>query len=410
MKKITLIFLGIFVALCLGLDCWFGVLVFSGKTKIDSDTFIVGNETVSRVEDGAEVTEERQFIEANLFDDVFELKFNCLLDENKEFFYSYGLQFVSDGEELDFGKTFSTVVRTETLNSSLGFNWGFKQHKYFNRLLANPEYKNIQVYNYMQDGISEKNFTATNTIDSDFFFKVDIDGTVYGMKFKNDDVKIGDQNSVFFAGTSNFNNTVNMGVYQKDETYYEYRTADIYLLSELIFNSIKNSELSPGTTSASYFNFPDIFNYYKFDGKNYSNDPESESDILTSQVSSFYAIKFSIHEGKMENSNESLFKMRAGSWNYSNGVSGSDYFSGENLIRLTEKDFDWIETGVPGEYLLSLPDSLKKSISGVKLYIFIDLDFLKSCNITVKGFVENTFSGFEVVKIDYSGTPTMEVL
>ena len=95
-----------------GLIGWYAYIYFFGVEKIISQTFKVGDQVVMK-EDGT--TDTKTFIELNLYDNVFEIKFNYMLDETKTAFYSQGLQYVLKDGKSDFNLDGSyTKILTDT--------------------------------------------------------------------------------------------------------------------------------------------------------------------------------------------------------------------------------------------------------------------------------------------------------
>lgn len=410
-KKIMLVLVSLVCTICLGLDIWYGVILATGKEKIISQTFILGEQTVSRIdENGNSISENEPFCEVNIFDDVYEIKLNYLLDENKEYFYSQGLQFIAnDGSDtIDFdSKTFSKVVKNERTNSKLNFKLStfFVRNSEFNRLLTDVNYENLTIKNYGHDTISDTNYTSISPITSkDYFFKLDIDGKTYGMKFKNEDIKF-DEKSHLFVGTTSDMPTM-AGVYTEYAIYKEYRTADVYFFAEEIYKSIIESDVKLGETLGSYTELPNIFNFYEYKDGQYS---ETTIDLdkatkLTEDIKTYCGIKINRHEGKMTNASQSLFNMKDGNANFAlEGSIPTNYFTGTTLLSVTVNDFDWVSTENANEYKFKLSNDFKKIYGSdnskkLKLYVNIDLDILNDYGITFAGFEENAFENFSIYK------------
>lgn len=408
LKKIGIALLSVICLICGGLDIWYGVILFTGEDKIISQSFIVSDQTVSRVEQGENVTESRQFCEVNIFDDVYEIKFNFLLDENKEYFYSQGFQFIANENGIiDFeNKTFETNVKEVEISSSSRFNFteGYVKEVTLNRLLKDVSYTNLKVQKYAKDGVTGTSYTTCNPITEEFSFKIEIGDKIYEMKFKNDDITF-DQNSNLYLGTLK-ETPSSLLVYNKIQTINEYRTADVYFFAEEIYKAIVNSEIKPGQTGSFYIQFPDIFEYYEYDGKQYSEVSVDFNNAtkITEDISSYFGIKYTYNEGEMKNASQSLFGMKDGNSNFIlDGSIATDYFTGTTLINVTANDFEWIATENNGEYLFTLSEDFKKVYADdnskkLMLYVVIDLDYLSDCGIRFAGFAENAFDGFNVYK------------
>lgn len=411
LKNIGITLLSILCVICIGLDIWYGVILTTGKDKVISQTFILGNQTVSRIDPdtGNNITESKEFCEVNIFEDVYEIKFNFLLDEKMEYFYSQGFQFLAnENGKIDFeNKTFNTIVKSEKIDSSNRFNFNDDTLKFvkkvtYNRLLKDVNYQNLTIKKYAQDGVTKTSYLAINPITENFLFKIEIGGKVYGMKLKNEDITF-DQNSNLFLGTERDTPYDNF-IYKRAEHYNDYRTADIYFLAEQIYNAIVCSDKKLGEAGSIYFQFPNIFNYYEFNGKQYSEisvDLDNAKKI-TEDISSYYGIKFHLHEGKMRSASQSLFKMKDGNSNFAlDGATQTDYFTGATLLNVTANDFDWIATENSGEYLFKLSDDFRKLYEKeerLQFYIQIDLDYLEECGVKFVGFSENSLKNFNIYK------------
>ena len=101
-KKIGIILGSLILTICLGLDIWFAVLYKTAPDKVVSWTFKVGNQEITDAKTG--IKTNKHFCEINVFDNVYEIKFNYLQDEEKNAFYSQGFQFIatSESNKIDF--------------------------------------------------------------------------------------------------------------------------------------------------------------------------------------------------------------------------------------------------------------------------------------------------------------------
>ena len=414
MKKALIIALSIVTVICLGLDVWYYFILKNGKDKIISDTFIVGEQTVTRLDEvtGEEITESKYFCEVNIYDDVYEIKFNNLLDENKTHFYSQGIQFIASGNKLDFTAEYNKIVKTEKIESkkdnNFFDNYSTGRYNYYNRLLSNIKYTNLSYQTYAEDPFGNS-YDSTNPVTDNYFFKIDLDGKIYGMTFNTDYAEF-NQNSNLYLGTTkqdymDFGTIFGNG--RVNDTIYEFREADIFFFAEEIYNSVISSSLKEGAKEkVVYMEFPDIFNYYEFENGQYKED-KVKTDLaskITAKIKNYYGIKITFNEGKMKSASQSLFKMVNGNANYSNGeLTPSDYFTGKTLIKVTENDFEWIATENSGEYLFKLSDNFKSiysnyNNSSLLLYVEIDEAYLNSCNIKFAGFTAETFKEFNLYK------------
>ena len=97
-KKILIISLTILLLICAFINIWYLYIRMFGVQKVVSSTFEVGLQSLKNEEN----PDTKYFIEINYLsnqaqngDEVFEIKFNYMLDENQSAFYSQGLQFVA---------------------------------------------------------------------------------------------------------------------------------------------------------------------------------------------------------------------------------------------------------------------------------------------------------------------------
>lgn len=410
MKKALIIALSIVTVICLGLDVWYYFILKNGEDKIISDTFIIGEQTVSKLDEktGDEITDSKYFCEVNIYDDVYEIKFNYLLDENKTYFTSQGMQFIANNGKLNFTATYSKIVKTETINSSRENYFLYnKTYNYYNRLLTDINYTNLNYMTYAED-INGNSYNSTNPVTDNYFFKIELDGKIYGMKFNTDFAEFSKESNLYL-GTKNSSYWKNslLGNGTVYDTYYEFRDANVYYFAEEIYNSVINSSLKEGAKDkVVYMEFPDIFDYYEYSNGQYKEDKieTDKASKITANVKNFYGIKINYNEGKIKSSSQSLFKMINGNANYTNGeVSPSDYFTGKTIIKVTENDFDWIATKNSGEYIFKLSDNFKAiynsyNSSSLLFYVEIDESYLNTCNIKFAGFENNTFNEFNIYK------------
>lgn len=406
LKNIGIILGSLILTICLGLDIWFAILYKTAPDKVVSWTFKVGNQEVVDAKTG--VTTDKHFCEINVFDDVYEIKFNYLQDEEKNSFYSQGFQFIATGEEnkVDFdNKKFSNVLKTNLVGSS---GW-FGVNKTYDRILSGVNFENMKVLNYASDG--NKDFESSNKISGEYKFKIEIGEDIYILQFKNDDIDCSLNNSNFLQTT-----TKTMIV---KNTYNEYRASDVYMFAELLYRSIENSTILNGETTEIIFEFGDLFKYFKYDenSKQYTEISANSDSKVIADIKSYYSILVTKNEGNITSSEQSLFKMVDGNSNFKteNAVE-TDYFTGTTLLKVDEMDFDWIETDNSGEYKFKLSEDFKKiygesNSKKLQLYICIDSDKLNSeYGVKFVGFEEDAFDNFNIYKIvEKSNGKTQEV-
>ena len=396
MKKVLYLVLSIILFVSFGLIGWYGYIYFFSPDKVISQTYKVGDQTILK-EDGS--TETKTFMEINLYDNVFEIKFNYMLDETKTAFYSQGLQYVLKDGKTDFNLDGSyTKVLTSKKDKGDAEHYTlltWDRTDIFYQVWGEKKFSNIDKFNYMSGDDYLTPLISTNPIDDDTFFKIQLGDELYGMKFRGSDIDYEDE---FYLGQSRY--IAGKIIYNQD---YYYKSCDIDYFATLLFNSVSQSVQS-GTSRVLTFEFGDLFNYYAYDESSgqYSNDKISsdKASKITADIKSYYSIKVNRFDGNMISSTQSLFNCYKGTSNFNVDLSLDDYFIGRNLVLVDVDKFDFIETGVSGSYYLSLSDEFKSFYDGfshlVQLDIVIDLDYLDSLGIDFLGVIEDSLDGFKI--------------
>ncbi len=417
MKKVLLIILSILLFVSFGLIGWYAYIYFYAPEKIVSQTFKVGDQTILK-EDGS--TDTKTFIELNLYDNVFEIKFNYMLDEAKTAFYSQGLQYVLKDGKTDFNLNGSyTKILTDTKLDSNGydnpyFSYGSAEHYLFtvwertdtlNKILGDKSFDNAEVYNYMSGDDYETPLISTNPIDRDTFFKIQLGDDLYGMEFRGTDIEL-NRDSEFYLGEYNYQYDTEFYVVAGKLLYlqeYYYKASDVDYLATLLFNSVCSS-VKAGTSQILTFEFGDLFNYYEYDESSgqYSDAKVStdKASKISADIKSYYSIKVNRYDGDMISSSQSLFNCYKGSSNYNVDLSLDDYFIGRSLVSVDVDKFDFIESETSGAYYLSLSEDFKDFYKNyahlVQLDILIDLDYLESMGIEFLGVIKSSLDGFKI--------------
>lgn len=416
MNKFLVIFLSLLYCTCLAPIIYYSYLYFTAPDKVVNQTYEVGAQTVTTI-DGSKDT--RYFCELNLFDDCFEIKFNYMLDESKNSFYSQGIQIVPKTEKFDFnGKYdiredsykyhgYSEFCRDSyTQKEWFAFAHANGIHTIYDLVVTGKEYDNLNIYNYASMNNFETTINDTNEITLNTSFRLELDNELYLMKF-NGDKAVKNKDSVemkkfllmedeqlqheekhyWLAYTNVYINHYNI-----------YRASDITYFLELLYNSVQT--LKKGTEQTIVFQFGDLFDYYEYDEdkKTYSEKTISSDKWakVIADIKSYYAIKVNIHEGKIASSKDSLFNYFKGSANYTTGnVTKTDYLYGKTLLKATEDDFEINENNKLELSEKFIKDN-EKYISSVELKVVIDEEFL---NKTKAVFTKETFKNFKVYKV-----------
>jgi len=244
MKKALRMFSSIILALlflaCIGINAWYVYILYFGPDKVVSDTFEVGLQTL---EDGntkyfAEVLLHRNSNNDGLH--TFEIKYNYLVDENRNMFYSQGQQFTTtDGSLFDYSLTDLTTKTTEP-----GWYSAVKENEYKNKFVVNS---NAEYYNYSSSDDYKTTLISSNPIGKDTRFKIMLADEIYFMTFKNEYKEI-DRKGPYYE----FNLVYGFNYYN---VYYSY--IDNLYFANILYNSL--GALDSGTSQAVLFEFGDLF-------------------------------------------------------------------------------------------------------------------------------------------------------
>lgn len=392
-KKLLIILLSIIYTLCLGINIWYLLVLNIGEKKVVSDTYEVGVQTITKV-DGTE--ESKYFIEVNYMADMFEIKFNYLLDENQTAFYSQGLQFLPD-ENGEMTFHYRRNPDTRVLHSTSG--WWFTYKEVYNQYVDGALWGSHQ-YNYMSGNDYKDCLDSTNPISNDSFFKIQIGDEIYGMKFKGHNVGFNQTNY------TNVTDQISSPSYTMElwdvRNYY---SADFVYFAELLYNSC--ATLENGTNHAIAFEFGDLFEYYEYnDDGVYSTKAVSidKASSIERAIKSYYSILVHKNENKVSKSSDSIFNCVAGNtgWNMSEDIVSEDYFIGRTISNVTILDFDFVNIA-GNSYALKLNERYLNYVHDISdkivLDVLIDLDYFKENNYEFKGFTADSgLNNFNVLQ------------
>ena len=377
---VTLTIFLIFSIVCIS---WYTYIKMYGKEKVVSTTFEVGLQTTV---DG----NTKYFMEVNSYDNCFEVKFNYMLDENREQFYSQGLQYYSENGDVSI-KQYRTYELTKSRTNVFGW-----ETKYYDVKDIYSHSSNVSRINYMSGDDYEDALISTNPIDNQTYFKITLDkdgeDVVYLMHFKGS-----------IPGTQDEKHKGNFWT-----TYYDYYTIyDVDWLAGLVFEGV--SSLPYGTNSAFAFEFGDLFKYYEPDEKSESGWTEVTLDkagLITNDVKSYYSIKVTKHEGNIQRANQSLFKCVNGSSDFNlTEVESQDYFYGRTIINVDnaegESELSFVKL-TDTQVVLKLSDSFNNAYlpyaDKLELKVLINLDLLTAQGLEFVGFTADSgLSNYTVI-------------
>lgn len=378
--------------LCLIPNIWYLNIFLNGDEKVISKTYAVG---LQETTDG----DIDYFMEINLYDNLFEVKFNYLMDETQSSLYSQGIQIFGDIEFEQTTGNFQLEDKHQVGGSTLWKDFEYNQYKTYD--LTSGDYYNYQSYdNY------ETTTNSTNPIDDDTYFKIqlgnDTEKEIFLMKFKGDNTPL---NSDTYLGYDTWKD----GLFGRtDHLVNYYIHYDINYLLNILYNSVQS--LPAGTNQSVVFEFGDLFDYYEYDesSSTYIGEPVSldKASLIINDTKSYYAIKVFVNEGDALKSSDSIFNCIAGNSNYNatGDYDSEDYFIGKTMIVCTYSYFDFVQIS-ENNYAFKLKQSfidylnLPQNKNKIVLKIEINLDDLNNLGYTFVGFTEdNGLSDFEILE------------
>lgn len=370
--KITgIVTLAIFLVFSIGCISWYSYIKMFGEEKVVSTTFEIGLQTTV---DG----DTKYFMEVNSFDNCFEVKFNYMLDENREHFYSQGLQYYKESGNISLFNTSAYSVTKSETNI-----WGWETTHYSVKDIYTS---NSTRRNYMSSNDYDDCLISTNPIGYDTRFKITLDrdgkDVIYLMGFKgsipgDQDVKV-------------------KGNWYTD--YYDYYTIyDVDRLAGLVYKGIQS--LSYGTSHACVFEFGDLFDYYEPDASREGVykliEPNSdETGKIIEDIKSYYSIKVTKHEGNIQKASDSLFKCVNGNPNFNLvGFDSQDYFYGRTIINVDNEEgaseFSYVklsETQIAFKLNDKFNSAYLEYSDKIELDILVNIDLIKSEGLEFVGF------------------------
>lgn len=429
MKKFLIFFMAIISFIAIGVDVWYVYMLNTAPDKIVSQTFNIGYQQITKA-DGT--TEKKPFIELNLYDNVFEVVFNYVRDEDQNAFYSKGVQYVANSDKgLDFSLDYFNYTEYNKYNFETKKWPKCQEISYYNVLAQTTDFYYLNSFQYASaDGFETTiNNDMANPLDQDTLFKIQLgdeeNKKLYGMKLKGDrtyyDYWYNFDGSVKKDVKNNIDDTWKVETYRANGweqrgliTYYLEDNVDIYApcdlnyFSTILYNSIRGVE--KGTSQDIIFNFCDYFDYYEYDGSSYSKvslDGDNYNKIVK-DIQSYYIIRVNVHDGDMTKSSESLMGMLNGSANINPDAETGSYLYGKTIVKAefneNIRDFELIATEDVGVYKFALKTDFKfyydSYINEIIIQVEIDTDYLDKCGITFGGFEANTFGEFKVQGVE----------
>lgn len=360
---------------CVAINAWYLVVKFAGPKKVVSHTYEIG---LQQIVEG----DTKYFIEVNSYDDCFEVRFNYMLDENKTDFYTQGIQLY--GKDINFElSTADFELENKRVKDKWLFLKYFQYDQYQKYVLTSGD-----SYYYMLEDDSKVGIISSNPVDEDFFFKIDLDGQLYGMKLKG-------KTKEAYLGS---NGKVWDELIDSDDYINYYLYYDMELILKLLYDSVNS--LPYGTNDARVFEFGNYFEYYEYkDDGIYSADPVAvdKADLINKEVKSYYSIKITKHEGNIQKSSQSLFGSVAGNSNMNlTDITSDDYFYGRTIITADNNAFTRVKI-TENHIALKLKEEFITTylpyVEKMQLQVLIDLDSITADGLEFVGFTAD--SGLE---------------
>ena len=390
-KVFAICILSLLIVLSIALDIVYIYLDTKGEVKVVDHTFEVGLVN-------AQVTDNtKYFCEVNYFahnsgkgKEMFEVKFNYLIDENGSDLYSQGIQYVSNNTTIEPAYYYKNPNYEIKDGDDITYTGSFLPEKgtYINHYAT---YNDTTVY-------------STNKLDTNPGFKVTIGDEIYKIKFRGDVRNEDTLKWKFQNGVG-----INLPFYHYVSYQRYYFAYDVYYFMKILYKSIK--PLPYGTNNTILFEFGNIFDYYKYDKESasYFSLKSDDVGILQQQINSYYAIKVNKSELGANQASDSIFNCINGSTTWAtNNATDNTYYYTRSVVTVTELDFDLVETNSIGEYKLKLNDNFKNYYKSLKDNIVLDVkvnsSYFKKIGATITGFTDNAFDNFKVVNSNiYNG-------
>lgn len=395
-KIIGIVILAIVLCGCIGVDSWYIYVLKFAPDKVIANTYEIGLQETTN-------GDANYFVELNYFSnakqnglEMLEIKYNYMLDEKQEAFYSQGLQYVANDKtsKLDFEyKMDASQSKGVYLNTNSGWYNGNDNYGFFGSYQVNNKAKK---YNYSSGNDYVTPTISTNPLGLNTRFKVQAGNDLFLMKFKNNDTEMTSENYIYKAdGTYHF-----YLVYGRQDINYYYTYYDYNYFSKLMYEVVKS--VTPGTTKSLVFEFGDLFDYYKYDEstKTYSDTKYKNCDSVIQEMKSYYSIKVNVSENGAQKSSDSIFNIMHGTttYNLTGNYSSDDYFYGRNIVKLNIYNFDFVNIS-DNFYAIKLKKDIANFYKNYNIYlkIEIDLDILETNNMVFTGVTAD--SGLDDFKI-----------
>lgn len=388
-KTIGKILVCLLVAFCVGINAWYIYVKCFGPDKIVSFTYEVGLQNLENSEDS------KYFIEINYLSneegnglEVFEIKYNYMLDEDQTAFYSQGLQYVGEStNSINFEYCIDKSKDAEHYEHK--FMWPVPASDYYKQWGGYRLDDSASFYQYASADDYEHVVASTNPMSSKTAFKIQLGDDLFLMQFKNENTEMTSDNYMYrYQGDTKVYVLYNINTYYDCYAYYDYN-----YFSKLLYEAVQT--VPSGTNSAMVFEFGDIFTYAKYneEKKQYDELSVKETEKVKNDIKSYYSIKVTKSASGAVQASDSLFGAVNGSTTYNKlGTNSDDYFIGRSYLNVTEKDFDLVEIE-HGYCVLKLKANFVKFYSkydNIILNVKVNLDTYAKDKITILGFATDS--------------------
>lgn len=410
MPVLVVVIIAILTAACLAIDCWFLYIKLYGDVKLPTHTYEVGLQKTSE-------GDTKYFVEVEYYSnenknglECFEIKFNYLLDERQENFYSQGLQLVADTKD----DSIKLSLTEDGANKEFAY-WDAGGNHYNRDVFYNYKTEeNSKLFNYASGNDYSTTTISTNPLGDKSYFRIQLGEQLYLMKFKSSYRETRDPETYAdFISKRSYSPAIYCWFNDSNYIVYDYT----YFMN-LLYTALSSDTLANGTQSAMLFEFGNIFDYYEYDEVNkvYKMQPLEDTTKVQKQITSYYSILVKKHADGVQKASQSLFNCVQGSstFNIAEDYTKDDYFIGRTIVTVDNKDFDYIKV-TNNYYKLQLKESFineyKSFGDKIVLSVQIDLDELTEKNINFLGLMENSgLKNFEIFECYTTQTKDGEIV
>lgn len=426
LKSVAVILAILLTVACLGVCVWYLWVLNYAPGKLTSTTVNVG---LQEAADGTTKSAFKVKYNSNVNKnghEVFSLQFNYLRDEKASGLYSQGVQYETDSTDSSL-KFYTYEDYVEDVNK-VGNNFDnlVNLHKQFNgdfiktyekhtayKGLWKGHYNATYISSFLKTGskfnyqsVNENEYvTSTNPISESSYFTFQTtqgstEDMVY-MQFKGDNYA-DYVNKEIVANVPKLDSFSERGTFNSFYTWV-FNNFTIDYFASIVFNAVK--DLKVGSKGFYILEFGDYFKYFDVD-ENGCVGTEIESSASTKVqnfIKSYYIFEIEVDPNGAQKSSDTLFGQLHGSPNYKvEGYTGEngDYFTGETIIDITEKDFDMVKI-TDNDIALKLKKEFLNAYLPFKDKITLNVKIdVRELNYNFVGFAKD--SGLQHFKINKS--------